>query len=55
MLGGTIGAVSAIFYFMAAGRSLDFDSSVTVGVFVKTGSILDPLRRQVALNNHPLF
>lgn len=54
-LGVAVGAVAAVFYFLGAGRALDFDSSVTVGIFVKTGSLLDPLKRQVALNNHPLF
>jgi hypothetical protein len=54
-LGLAVGAITAVFYFLGAGRPLDFDSSVTVGIFVKSGSMLDPLRRQVALNNHPLF
>jgi hypothetical protein len=54
-LGGAVGLVTAVFYFLGAGRPLDFDSSVTVGIFVKSRSILDPLKRQVALNNHPLF
>jgi hypothetical protein len=54
-LGVAVAAIAAVFYFMGAGRPLDYDSSVTVGIFVKSGSILDPLRRQVALNNHPLF
>ncbi|MDQ1467404.1 MAG: hypothetical protein QOH10_1819 [Actinomycetota bacterium] len=54
-LGLALGAVTAAFYFMGSGRSLDYDSSLTVGAFVKTGWILDPLRRQIQLNNHPLF
>ena len=53
--GVVVAAVTAVFYFMDSGRSLDYDSSLTVGAFVKTGSILDPLRRQIQLNNHPLF
>jgi hypothetical protein len=42
-------------YLAAAGRSYDYDSSETVGAFVATPSLLDPLRRQLAYNNHPLF
>ncbi|HEY5011757.1 MAG TPA: hypothetical protein VIK61_03510 [Acidimicrobiia bacterium] len=53
--GLAVAVVTAVFYFMDSGRSLDYDSSLTVGAFVKTGSILDPLRRQIQLNNHPLF
>lgn len=54
-LGAAVAVVTAACYFVASGRSLDYDSSFTVGVFVKTGSLFDPLRRQVELNNHPLF
>jgi hypothetical protein len=54
-LGLAVGAVTAVFYFMSSGRSLDYDSSLTVGAFVKTSTLLDPLRRQIQLNNHPLF
>ena len=42
-------------YQIGSGRSLDYDSSLTVGAFVKTHSLLDPLKRQIQLNNHPLF
>jgi hypothetical protein len=42
-------------YLAASGRSYDFDSSETVGAFVATPSLLDPLRRQLGYNNHPLF
>jgi hypothetical protein len=54
-LGAAVAVVTAGFYFIDAGRPLDYDSSLTVGAFVKTGSLLDPLRRQIQLNNHPLF
>jgi hypothetical protein len=48
--------VTFIPYFLGAGRSLDFDSSITVGKFVATPSLLDPFRpRGQSLNNHPLF
>jgi MFS family permease len=39
----------------AAGRSYDYDSSETVGNFIATPSLLDPFRRQLGYNNHPLF
>ena len=48
-LGAAVGAVAAACYFVASGRPLDYDSSITVGIFVKSGSMVDPLRRQVAL------
>jgi hypothetical protein len=53
--------VTAAFYFMAPGRSIgDVDASVTVGAFVKTGSLFDPLHRTLNVpgyrfNNHPVF
>jgi hypothetical protein len=52
-----LGLGAAVFaaYMVAAGRSYDYDSSETVGAFVATPSLLDPLRRQIAFNNHPLF
>ncbi len=47
--------LTLVVYFLGAGRSLDYDSSITVGNFVATSSLLDPFRREVVLNNHPLF
>ena len=45
-LGAAMGLVTAAVYFIGAGRSIgDIDASVTVGTFVKTPSLLDPLRR----------
>jgi hypothetical protein len=43
------------FYFLGAGRSLDYDSSVTVGYFVRTPSAFDAFTRERVWNNHPLF
>jgi hypothetical protein len=60
-LGAAAGVVTAVFYFIASSRSIsDVDASVTVGAFVKTPSLLDPLRRTLDVpgfrfNNHPLF
>ena len=42
-------------YLTGAGRSYGYDESVTVGGFVATPSLLDPFRRQIVFNNHPLF
>lgn len=42
-------------YLVGAGRSYGYDESVTVGAFVRTPSLLDPFRRQIVFNNHPLF
>jgi hypothetical protein len=53
--GSALAVVTAALYSIGSGRSLDYDSNITVGAFVKTGSLLDPLRRQIQLNNHPLF
>ncbi len=49
------GAGTFALYVVGAGRSYDYDSSWTVGTFVATPSLLDPLRRQQGFNNHPLF
>jgi hypothetical protein len=60
-LGSIAGVITASFYFIGASRSVsDVDASVTVGAFVKTPSLLDPLRRTLDVpgfrfNNHPLF
>ena len=51
LAGGSTFAV----YMVAANRSYDYDSSETVGEFIAKHSLLDPLRRQFAFNNHPLF
>jgi hypothetical protein len=54
-LGATLGLVTAAFYFLGAGRALDYDGSVTTGLFVKHGSLLDVFRSVYAFNNQPYF
>lgn len=60
-LGTAMGVVTAAVYLVGSGRSIgDVDSSVTVGAFVKTPALVDPLRRTLDVpgfrfNNHPLF
>ncbi len=54
-LGLTVGGVTFAFYALGLERSYDYDSSESVGSFIATGSLLDPFRRQLAFNNHPLF
>ncbi len=46
---------TASFYALGSGRSYDYDSSESVGAFIATPSLLDPFRRQLEFNNHPLF
>ena len=46
---------TASFYGLGSGRAYDYDSSESVGSFIATGSLLDPFRRQLQFNNHPLF
>jgi hypothetical protein len=53
------GAVTAVvvtaIYSIRAGRSLDYDGSVTVGAFVRHGSLLGVFRSVYNFNNHPYF
>jgi hypothetical protein len=59
--GSTLGLLTAAVYFINSGRGIGMlDSSITVGAFVKTRSITDPLHRTLNVpgfrfNNHPLF
>lgn len=53
--GGTLGLVTFVAYLPGLGRSLDFDSAQTVGLFVKPGPPWDAFRRQAVFNNHPAF
>jgi hypothetical protein len=55
LLGVVVGAVVAAVYFIGAGRALDYDGSVTVGAFVRRGSLLDVFRTVYSFNNHPYF
>jgi len=42
-------------YLPGLGRSLDFDSAETVGLFVKAGPPWAAFQRQAVFNNHPSF
>ncbi|HEV2759972.1 MAG TPA: glycosyltransferase family 39 protein [Acidimicrobiales bacterium] len=53
--GAGLGLVTFLAYLPGLGRSLDFDSAQTVGMFVKTGPPWNAFRLQAAFNNHPLF
>jgi uncharacterized membrane protein len=55
LLGTAMSAVVGSIYFIGSGRALDYDGSVTVGSFVRNGSLLDVFRTAYAFNNHPYF
>jgi hypothetical protein len=55
VLGAGVGLVTFLAYLPGLGRSLDFDSAQTVGMFVKPGPPWAAFRSQAAFNNHPLF
>lgn len=52
---GSSFAFAAASFLAGGGRSYGYDESLTVGAFVATPSLLDPFRRQIVFNNHPLF
>ena len=54
-LGAALGVLVAAIYFLGAGRSFDYDGSVTVGTFVRSGNPFDVFRTVYAFNNHPYF
>ncbi|HET7721300.1 MAG TPA: glycosyltransferase family 39 protein [Acidimicrobiales bacterium] len=54
-LGAGAGLVTFLAYLPGLGRSLDFDSAQTVGMFVKPGPPWGAFRSQAAFNNHPFF
>jgi hypothetical protein len=54
-VGGVAAVITASLYFLGAGRALDYDGSVTTGLFVKHGSLLDVFRSVYAYNNQPYF
>lgn len=54
-LGLAAGAATLAVYLPGSGRPLDYDSAVTAARFIRTPSLLDPLRRQLEFNNHVLF
>lgn len=50
-----LAALCAAVYFVAPGRSLDYDSSITVGLFVRPRGWTTPLVSTDVFNNHTLF
>lgn len=55
LLGVLATALTVAAYAPGLDRGLGYDSAATVGYFVDTPSMLDAFRRQVDLNNQPLF
>ena len=53
--GCLVGICALLAYLPGLGRPFGWDESVTIRNFVATPSLLDPLRRQVEYNNHPLL
>ena len=49
------GALAALLYLPGITRAFDYDDAITAKYFVFTRSMLDPLRRQIANNNHVGF
>ncbi len=47
--------LTVVAYLPGLGRSLDFDSAQTVGMFVRPGPPWAAFRLQAAFNNHPFF
>jgi hypothetical protein len=54
-LGVASGLVVAAAYSIGSGRALDYDGSVTVGAFVRHGSLFGVFRTVYNFNNHPYF
>jgi len=50
-----LGVATLVAYLPGLGRSLDFDSAETVGLFVKSGPPWAAFQRQAVFNNHPMF
>ena len=56
VLAGTVlGLATFVAYLPGLGRSLDFDSADTVGLFVRPGPPWAVFQRQAVFNNHPMF
>ena len=53
--GAALAVLTFVAYLPGLGRSLDFDSAQTVGMFVKDGPPWSAFRLQAVLNNHPFF
>ncbi|MDQ6797884.1 MAG: glycosyltransferase family 39 protein [Actinomycetota bacterium] len=53
--GAVLGIATLVAYLPGLGRSLDFDSAETVGLFVKPGPPWSAFQHQAVFNNHPMF
>ncbi len=53
--GAALGVLTFLAYLPGRGRSLDFDSAQTVGMFVRPGPPWAAFQLQAAFNNHPFF
>jgi hypothetical protein len=53
--GVLLGALTFVAYLPGLGRSLDFDSAETVGLFIRSGPPWLAFREQEVFNNHPMF
>jgi len=54
-VGLALAAITAAAYAVGLGRPFDYDGSITVGLFVRHGSLLDDFRSVYAFNNQPYF
>ncbi len=50
-----LGVATFVAYLPGLGRSLDFDSAETVGLFIRSGPPWEVFQRQAVFNNHPVF
>ncbi len=55
LAGLVLGVAALLGYLPGRGRSLDFDSAETVGLFVRKGPPWVVFREQAVFNNHPMF
>lgn len=53
--GAGLAVATFLAYLPGSGRSLDFDSAQTVGMFIRQGPPWSAFLSQAAFNNHPLF
>ena len=53
--GALLGLAALIAYLPGLDRPFGWDESITIRNFVATPSLLDPFRREVEYNNHPLL
>lgn len=55
IVGAGLGIVTFVAYLPGLGRSLDFDSAQTLGMFIRPGPPWAAFQRQAVFNNHPMF